>query len=149
MLLADVYLSLCALTQKTGATLQYYTAVELKGMQFLPKKVPDSFFSITETNGSSKRFIVLVFNPYQFEKEMIKRIDTYCAYYKKGVWQKHNPHPFPQIICICGENKSKSFVKMIVQKRLLKTPGITFLLTTWQEIQTQGVNKKVLQKVTI
>lgn len=149
MLLATIYLSLLSLTQKTGATLRLYTEVDLYGMKNLPRKIPEAFFSITEKTGTSKRFFLVMFNPYQIEKDLVRRVSMYFSYYRRGIWQNNNPHPFPEIILLGGENKSKNFLNMIIKRKLVKEPKLSFSLSTWQDIQKYGINKKVLQKVTL
>lgn len=146
---ADIYLSLLALTKKTGATLKFYTKVDLDGIKHLPKKLPDGFFSITEKNGSSKRFFLVLFRPYELEKKVEGFVRMYFAYYKYGTWQKNNPNPFPEIIFITGENKTKHILENYIKNKLKRERRLVFSLATKDAIKKSGINKKVLEKVTI
>ena len=73
----------------------------------------------------------------------------YFSYYKRGVWQKYNPHPFPEIIFICAEKKTFNFLNVVIKNKLKKESRIIFSLTTQDAIRKYGISKKVLQKVEI
>lgn len=146
---AEIYLSLTALTKKTNATLNFHTAVDLHGIHNLPTSAPDGFFSITEKNGLAKRFFIIILKASLRHVDVAKLVTSYFTYYKKGIWQTHNPHPFPEIIIICPDLKTKSFVSGMIKNKLKKGSNLSFLLTTQQLIRKQGMTKTVLHKVTL
>ena len=147
--LGDVYLSLISLTRKTDATLTFYTPVDLHGMHNLPKPLPDGFFSITEKTGATKRFFLVILKPFLQNEEMAKQVLLYFSYYQKGIWQQNNLHSFPEIIVICPDLKTKRFLTGVIKNNLKKEPNLSFLLVTQKTIRKQGINKNVLEKVTI
>jgi len=147
--IAHVYLSLLVLTKKTGATVKFYTAVDLEGMKYLPHTLPDCYFSITEKSCSSKRFFLVTFRPNMIDRDILKRVSVYFSYYKRGYWQRYNKNPFPEIIFITAELKTKYFLINIIKNKLKKYPRLNFLLATQEDVYKFGINKKVLQKVVL
>lgn len=142
--LATIYLSLLILTQKTKAKLNFYNKDQLHNIKYLIFPYPDCYFAITEKSGNIKRYFLDVFTN---EKFMYKRFYQYDNYYKKQYWQKHTIKPFPTVIFVCGDEKAKRKLYGFIRKRIEEDSPL-FYLSTIQEIQSNGMKKEVLQKVT-
>lgn len=147
LILADIYLSLLTLVKKSSAKLNFYTKTDLTDMKYLIREEPDSYFSITEQNGLTKRYFLDIFNPYLKYDYLIKRVKQYSYYYSKNYWQDNNKTPFPEIIFVCCDYKTKNNLIKIIQRELKHQENLIFYLTTVEEIKHQGLTRKVLQKV--
>lgn len=148
MAVADIYLSLLSLTEKNKAKLTFYTTVDLNDLKYLILPHPDAFFSIQQKE-FTKRYILDVFNPLASEKWLYKRVKQYFNYYEEEYWQDHNQNPFPEIIFICFDEKTKKTLKKYIMKGLDNEENINFSLTTMEEIKTLGISKETLHKVAI
>ncbi len=148
VLLADIYISLLSLTKETGATLKFWTQVDLHGMKYLIKPAPDTFFSITEKSGLVKRYFLDIFDSNPTRGEMYTRISQYIYYFQKQYWQDHNKTSFPIIIFVAPNDWAKGYLQRTTRK-LLQQKGIEieFYLTTWTEIQKHGFNRQTLHKI--
>jgi len=62
LLVADIYLSLIILTEKSGSILNFRTKTELSSIKDLINPNPDAYFSLTKANGSKKRYFLDIFN---------------------------------------------------------------------------------------
>lgn len=148
MFLGDVYISLIRLTRSAKAKLDFYTKTDLTGMRYFVRPAPDSYFSIKDTKDITKRYFLDIFEPYPNDDELYKRSRQYLYYFKKEHWQDNTGKPFPEIIIICSENKTKNYFNKIIGKMLEKeNVDILFYLSTKDEIKLQGLNRKVLHKV--
>lgn len=146
---AFLYLSLVALTKKTKATVRFHTKTDLHGTKFFIKPLPDAFFAITESSGTTKRYFVDIFSYYPPPKELIKRVSTYFSYYKRGIWQDRNKNPFPNIVFVTSENITKNILTKRIKKYLSDELPLNFYLANWRDIQTNGISKQVLHKVVL
>lgn len=149
LILADIYASLLILVKKSNAKLNFYTKTDLTGMKYLIREEPDAYFSITEQNGLTKRYFLDIFNPYLKYDYLIKRVKQYSYYYSKNYWQDNNKTPFPEIIFVCSDYKTKNNLNKIIQRELKHQENLIFYLTTVDEVKHQGMIRKILQKVEI
>ncbi len=148
--LADIYISLLSLAGKTGATLKFFTQVDLCKMRYLIDPAPDAFFSITEKAGSTQRYFLDIFDLYVHRAEMQKRFRQYFHYYEKRDWQDHNENPFPLIIFIAPNDWAKGYLGRNIKKLLKqKEDNLQFYLSTWGEIKARGITKETLHKIEI
>jgi hypothetical protein len=147
LFLADIYLSLLSLVKKNNAKINFYTKTELTGMQYLIREEPDAYFSITEQNGLTKRYFLDIFNPYLKYDYLIKRVKQYSYYYSKNYWQDNHKSPFPEIIYVCSDYKTKNNLNKIIQRELKHQENLIFYLTTMAEVENQGMTKSALHKV--
>ena len=144
---ADFYLSLVSLTQKTKATLHFYTKTALYGMNYLILPNPDVYFSITEKNGRKMYYFLDIFDELPARMALRKRIRQYAQYYADEYWQDHTNKPFPEIILICSDDRSKKYLYRFIQKILDDESELHFYLSTWDIIRIKGVSRETLQKV--
>ena len=147
MLVADVYLSLVALTEKTKATLLFKTQTDLHGVRYLILPPPDAFFAIKEKAGSSRGYFLDVFEEHATKAKLFTRIERYGTYYEANYWQDHAKDPFPNIILVCTDEWSYKYLFKTIQRTLNNTPDLNFYLTTRELIKTKGMSREVLQKV--
>ncbi len=146
--LVDIYLSLVTLTEKGKAKLNFYTQTDLYGMEYMILDNPDSYFSIEEPTGDIKRYFLDIFDDIKPSVHR-KRIRQYFYYYKESYWQDHTKKPFPQILLICPNDKSKNHLYYYIQKKLNDAPELLFYLSTWEKIKTLGICRESLQKVEV
>lgn len=147
LLVADIYLSLIKLTKETNATLHFYTKPELSGLKYLILPNPDTYFSIEEINGHKKAYFLDIFDPLPARMVLRKRIRQYTEYYDNEFWQDHNTIPFPSIIFICPDARSRNYLNTHIGERLTEFPDMAFYLATQEEIHKSGFNREVLHKV--
>jgi len=150
LLLADIYLSLMQLVKSAGkgkGKLKFFTHVDLWGVKHLIRKEPDAYFTIKESSGDTKGYFLDIFDSYTQWDEITDRIQKYFQYFKKNLWQDYMKQPFPRIIFITPDDKFAS-VNGYVKKILIeKRNGMQFYISTWSEIQQQGMISNVLHKV--
>ncbi len=148
LFLADVYISLLELIKKNNAKLHFYTKTDLHGMEYLIYDHPDAYFAIEEADTSIKRYFLDIFDPMPPRKELYKRIYQYFNYYERKFWQNHNKNPFPLIILLAPNDWAKGYLQRKIGEKLKeKRTDLEFYLSTWEEIQKQGINRQVLHKV--
>lgn len=145
MAIADIYLSLTDLTKKHDAKLNFYTTVDLTDMKYLVLPHPDAFFSIQQKE-FTKRYFLDVFNLNASEKWLYKRVKQYFKYYEEDYWQDHNKNPFPEIIFVCFDEKTKRNLIKNIKKGLEDEENLKFSLTTVEEIKSKGLRKEILHK---
>ncbi len=147
MLIADIYLSLLTLVNKNKAKLHFYNKIDLYGINYLIMPYPDAYFAIEEAKGTIKRYFLDVFDELPPRMILRRRVRQYLRYYDKGEWQDQAKKPFPEILLICPDERSKSYVVRFVKKIFEYEDSPSFYLSTWQEIQKKGINRQVLHKL--
>ena len=146
-LVADIYLSLVSLTNKTGAKLNFYSKTDLYGMNYLILPNPDAYFSIDEANGSKSYFFLDIFDELPPRMVLRKRVRQYFEYFDNEYWQDHAKKPFPNIILVCPDDRSKNYLYRFIQGVLETEPELAFYLTTWTEVKEKGLVREALHKV--
>jgi hypothetical protein len=146
MAIADIYLSLVDLTKKHDAKLNFYTAVDLTDMKYLVLPHPDAYFSI-EQKKFTKRYFLDVFNLNSSEKWLFKRVKQYFKYYEEEYWQDHNQNPFPEIIFVYYDLKTKKELEKIIRKNLEDEENLPFSLVMFDDIKKKGLSKEILYKI--
>lgn len=147
LFIADIYISLLKLVETTGAQLHFYTKTQLKGMNYMLLPNPDGYFSIEEKDGTIKRYFLDIFDDLPARMMLRKRVRQYTNYYEAQYWQDHTKKPFPYVIFICPDDRSKNYLYSFIQKILLDQPELSFYTTTRDLVKTNGFNKNSLQKV--
>lgn len=146
LFLADIYVSLVALVTKTKATLYFFTKTDLYPHDYMPTPLPDVYIAIKERNGKMKRYFLDIFDPMPQRMILRRRINQYVDYFDDNTWQETTDHPFPQIILICPDDRSKRYLHRFIQKTL-EYSDLEFFLTTWELVKTKGMCRDVLEKV--
>lgn len=148
MFLADIYLSLLDLTKNSNAKLHYYTKTQINGMRYMILPEPDAYFAIEDAKKNIKRYFLDVFDYPAPKVELKKRVEQYFNYYEENYWQDNTGHPFPEVIMVCPDIRSKINLTKIVKDYLSSEwSEILFYVTTWDEIKHKGVNKNILHRV--
>lgn len=147
MTVADIYLSLIKLTQTNNAKLTFYTTVDLADIKYLPLPHPDSFFSIKQKE-MIKRYFLDIFNTGVSNKWIYKRIKQYFKYYDENYWQDHNQNPFPEIIFVYYDLKTKKEMERIIRRNLEEEPSLLFSLVMFNDIKKKDIGKDVLYRIT-
>jgi len=146
MCVAGIFISLAKLTDSNKAKLTFYTNVDLTDIKYLPLPHPDAYFSIQQKE-SVKRYFLDIFNPGVSNKWIYKRIKQYFKYYDEDYWQEHNKNPFPEIIFVCFDEKTKKNLIKNIKKGLEDEENLKFSLTTVEAIKSKGLGKEILHKV--
>jgi hypothetical protein len=115
-------------------------------MKYLVLPHPDAYFSI-EQKKFTKRYFLDVFNLNASEKWLFKRVKQYFNYYEEDYWKDHNKNPFPEIIFICFDEKTKKTLIKIIKKNLEEEENLSFSLFDIKDLRLQGINKVTLFKV--
>lgn len=145
---ADIYLSLIKFAKEHDLVLHYFGKSDIEDMQYLIIPEPDIYFVLEEDKDTIKRYFLDVFDEQIPKEGLYKRAKQYFDYYQNGEWQENTKKPFPEIILICPNNKTKNQIQKIIKTMLKReTDEIIFHLSTWEEIKKQGINKEVLHKV--
>ena len=150
MFAANIYLSLLSLVEKNKVKLHYFTKVDLTGMKYMVRDIPDAYFAIEEDNGLKKGYFLDIIDDFPQREALRKRVWQYIRYFNNNYWQDNTGNPFPEIIMICADNRTKNYLSGYIKYTLgRKRIGITFHLSTWAEIRAQGIKKENLHKVEI
>lgn len=153
LFLADMYLSLQNDCKTFDSTLYFFSKTDIQDITYLPLPRPDAYFAITRPKGEKERYFLEVFDPLPPRMILRRRIWHYCNYYQEDYWQDNHPNtPFPHIILILPEDRSKRYVarqiKKIVENESLED-DITFFVGTWQEAREKGIDWEVLTEVKV
>ena len=146
LFIADIYLSLTTRVAKTHATLYFYTKTDLYGHGYLINPHPDAYIAIKEQNGTMKRYFLDIFDPLPPRMILRRRVKQYVDYYDDNTFQETTKHPFPQIILICPDERSKRYLNRYIQKTL-EYSDVEFYLSTWEAVKTKGFCQEILEKV--
>jgi len=146
LFIADIYLSLVSLVKKTHAILYFFTKTDLYGHDYILNPHPDAYVAIKERNGKMKRYFLDIFDSLPPRMILRRRVKQYVDYFDDNTWQEATKHPFPQIILICPDDRSKRYLYMYIQK-ILEYSDVVFFLTTWDAVKTKGMRKEVFEKV--
>ncbi len=137
LLLADIYVSLKGL-----GNLRFYTKTMLTGMTHMILPVPDAYFSLHE-----KPYFLDIIDELPARMVLRRRIRQYFEYYEENHWQDYNPKPFPAIILICPDERSKNYLHKFIQRTLEDNPDLSFYLSTWEQVKAKGLNLNTMPRV--
>lgn len=146
LFIADIYISLLSLTEKTKAILHFSAKTDLYGIKHLIYPIPDAYIAIEEKKGVVKRYFLDILDK---PEKIYQRVGQYLNYHEDEIWQANTKKEFPGIILICQNERYFNQLYRHIQKKLEEEQGIHFYLSTWERIQTQGINKTTLQKIEI
>ncbi|MEP7167727.1 MAG: replication-relaxation family protein [Candidatus Woesebacteria bacterium] len=147
--IADICCSLMNLTQKTEARLLFRTKNDLSGMEHLIQPLPDAFFSITEKSEAKKFYLLDVFDDHAPKIAYTAKLRSYREYFESNEWHDNTEAPFPNIIFICSDERSQTYVSKQIKYLLNDHSDLCFYLSTWEEIREKGLNREVLHKVIV
>ncbi len=151
MLVCDIYLSLVNLIKsvdKGKGKLNFFTSVDLTGVQYMLLKEPDAYFTIEDRKKNTQRYFLDIVKDHAPEKRWKARIKRYFDYYNSEYWQRHMKQSFPEIIFVCPNGYYKNKLNEFIKEKLSETNSeLSVYLTTKGEIQSQGMNSTVLHKV--
>lgn len=146
LFIADIYLSLVKLVKETHATLYFFSKTDLYGHDYILNPHPDAYIAIKERNGKMKRYFLDVFDPLPPRMILRRRINQYVDHYDDNAFQETTKHPFPQVLIVCPDDRSKRYLHRYIQK-ILDTTDVEFYLSTWEAVKTKGMCREVLEKV--
>lgn len=147
LFIADIYLSLLSLIEKTHAKLQFFTKTDLENHKYLLHPLPDAYFVIEE-NKNTKRYFLDIFNPQVPRFVLRTRVEKYFEYHESERWQTKTRHPFPSIFLVSPDEPIKKYLyKYILQMLEENLADISFYLTTQKQIKDFGMKKEIWEKV--
>ncbi len=152
LFLADIYISLLDLVKTAGkgkGKLTFFTNVDLQGVRYIILPEPDAYFTIREENGEVKGYFLDIFDSNKQWNGIKERIQRYFWYFNKNWWEDNMKKPFPRIIFVTPDDKFSSVYGYIKKILTEKQSGMKFYLSTWSEIEHQGMNAQVLHKVDV
>ncbi len=107
--LADFYLILEHYATNQQATLHYFSATELVTHQYLPKRLPDAYISLTDTT-TTRRYFVLNVDSGTPRFMLRSLITHYLEYLNSSTWKKQTGHNNPSILIICPNESIQTFL---------------------------------------
>lgn len=147
LFLADIYLSLLTLTNKTNAVLHFFTKTDLHGHDYLPNPHPDAYIAIKEKHGKTKRYFLDIFDPLPPRMVLRRRIKQYVDYFDDNIWQEYTKHSFPQIILVSPDERSKRYLFRFIQKMMEYTTDLKFHLSTWSKLRDVEIGQSSFETV--
>ena len=135
--LADIFLSL----KYSEPNLRFYTKTMLSGMAHMILPLPDAYFSVDD-----KPYFLDIIDELPARMILRRRIRQYFDYYDQNTWQDHNLKPFPAIIIILPDERSKKYLHKFIRRMLEENPDLNFYLPTWEQIKVSGL--KLIRSVT-
>lgn len=145
---ADLYLSVLALSENKAAKLDFYTKTELQNIKHIILPLPDAYFAIKEDSGLTNRYLVEIIDDFPARESLIKLIWNYFAYYSKGYWQAYAKKPFPNIIIVTPDSRTSKMVYRLIQYKLKTEPKLRLLLLKRQDVVMLGTKTNLLTLVT-
>ncbi len=142
--IADIYLSLL---KQPEAKIHFYTKSDLSGMEHLISPKPDAYFAI-ENKAGIKRYFLEIFNDNLRSNILRHRVKQYISYFEDEEWQDNTDKPFPEIILICPNVKTKNHLYFYLKNKL-EDPELQFYLAVKDAVEKDGLASGVLQKVLV
>jgi len=147
--IADIYLSLEENIKETKSELTFYAKTDLYGIDYLINPTPDIYFAVKNKSKEQKsRYFLDIFDPDipRFVAKM--RINEYLKYYDSDEWQSNTNKPFPNIILVLPTETLKQYAKRYLIRNVIDYyMDLTFLITTWGQIEESGVRRDVFEEV--
>jgi len=144
---ADIYLSLLKLAETGKATLHYYSNTDLQDTDYVLKPYPDAYIAIEESKDEISRYFLDIFSDLPARMMLRKRVRQYLNYYDSDLWQNTTKHPFPSIIFICPDERSKHYLHSYILKMLEQAPELHWFLTTKNATLAKGMCNEILENV--
>jgi hypothetical protein len=148
LFLADIYIYLNS-QKEAPEELKFFTKNELRGYEYFPDPLPDSFIA-TKGAQSTKRYFLDLFDEYTPAFAIRNRVRMYMSYVEQPEWDEHTDSaPFPTILLICANESTKRHIMLYAKALLEKTfdDKVSFFLTTKNNIHPE--NKDIWEKVVI
>jgi hypothetical protein len=144
--LADCYLSLLQTSNLNQSKLHFYTKTGLHGMKYLILPHPDAYIAI-EKGDQIQRYFLDIFDEMPPRMLLRKRVKQYIEYFEDEIWQEQTGKPFPKVILICPDEKSKNYLHRFIQSVLEDVEGVEFYLSTRKMVKEKGLSRETLKRV--
>ena len=146
MFLADICLNLKSQAKEGKIEFNFFTKIDLEDHKYLPRPLPDAYIATTEGK-ETKRYFVEIISGQLPRFVSRKHIEYLFKYHSSGKWEQYTNHPFPTILMVCPNYASKGFLsKFITKTRDSDGAGVSFYLTTEDQIKTRGMKNDIWQK---
>lgn len=149
LFLGDIFISVRETAKRNNLELHFLTRTNLSMYEYMLKPIPDSYTVFKKKYTQPRRFFLDIFDPLPPRMMLRKRVRQYFNYYEARYWQDNTPHPFPVIIFICPDEKSKRYLYRFIKKKLDDESDLVFFLTTKDQVKEKGLRRDVLQGVTL
>lgn len=148
MFLADIYLFLLEFAKNKNSELSFYTKTDLHGINYFLHPEPDAYFAIKRKK-KIKRYFLDICDELPPRMVMRKRIKQYVKYFKSNNWQRNKKADFPEIIIVSTDVSYSNYLNKFIKEHTKekRAEEMQFFLTTWGEIQHQGIKREVLHPV--
>lgn len=147
LFIVDCYLSLLGPCKKNNSKLHFYTKTRLHDINYLILPHPDCYIAIEESDGEISRYFLDVFDSQPPRMLLRKRVKQYLEYFNEDIWQEQTSHPFPKIIMILPDEKSRNYLYRFIQTILEDETEPEFYLGIRGMVKEKGLNKNTLRKV--
>lgn len=137
LLIADIKLFLNSKITK-DENLFFATKSNLLDYDYFPDPLPDAYIVIKKPK-STQRYLVDVIDANLPRFAIRGRIQRFIEYYQNNKWEDKTNTKFPSIIFISPTDESKKYIKRFISTTLEDQEGISFIVTTMQELNIQGI----------
>ena len=137
LLVADVYLTLLS-RKKEEETIIFETKNTLTEYDYFPQVVLDAYIAIKTLQSIHRYFATIIdmTNRFYIVKGIVRQ---YLAYWQSDAWQENTDKPFPSVLLICPDEKTKHLLSRYIAKTLHEEQtDIHFHLSTYEEVQKRG-----------
>ena len=120
----------------------------VKDKEFLPEKMPDAYIAIEHEGQVVKRYFLKIFDDWLNDDKWKKLINTYMDYSGEGDWEANTGRPFPSILFVAPNEKTKNQIFYYMKNRLEdEITDVSFFVSTRDYIRSGGVKKEVWKKI--
>ncbi|MEO8581225.1 MAG: replication-relaxation family protein [Patescibacteria group bacterium] len=144
---SQLYISFLEVIKDTQMTLELLTKSEYPDIEFLIKPHPDAYAVITEPHKHTKRYFIDVFDDMTPRMILRKRIRQYLNYYDEQYWQEEMKKPFPKVLLICPDERSRKYLQRFIRVKLDGESDVSFFFGLRADIQKRGVQEDTWETV--
>jgi hypothetical protein len=147
LFVATIYLKFLELAKDDKV--HFLTEIEMvKDKEFLPEKAPDAYIAIEHEGHVVKRYFLKIIDDWLNDDKWKKLINIYMDYSGEGDWEANTGHPFPSILFVAPNEKTKNQIFYYMKNRLEdEITDVSFFVSTRDYIRSGGVKKEVWKKV--
>ncbi len=131
LFLFDIFLYFLS-RQEKGTTLHFLTQQNLKGFDYLPEELPDTYIIVERKDGTDKYFVDL-FDEYRKPPGVARfNIRKYITYSEGGNWQANTGNnPLPSLLFVVQDERRLKHLFMYGKAKMAKTfEDISLFITT-------------------
>ena len=132
LLLADIYLDLLVLNKNS---LHFFTKVDIVNYSNFPQPLPDAYIVIKDN-----RYFLEIIDEGIPRFAIRSMINKYIQHEQDGLWEENTDKPFPQVLIVSSNHKTKDWLKRYLKKKVDDEKlEISFFLALKDDIQKRGI----------